>query len=381
MQKQILVRDDLGLASLIQAGPLLFTSGCDGHRDPETGRVVPELAGNAERQCEIAYGRIRDLLGHANADISAVVRLDHVTSSQDWLARRQAIRGRVFGRPAPLASTGVAAKMDGINMLTASAIAVADPAKKKVLVEGAKYGMHNISTAVRGGSFLFISGIRATIDPRTGAALPEETAESFSAQTRMAYDIIRAILRDTGLDAGRILRLDGYIRDASRATEEAAIREEFLGNRLCASTVVGLPLGARGEVEITALALAPGFAKRTLVPKEGKWLPCVVGAEGFLWVGECRGNVTATGQIDQGLVGNREAQLESALSLLDATLRRAGSELSRTVRLDLYLRDIYFSHAARAILRRRFNDDSPVVSVMGAELDDFLEVKLNAISV
>jgi enamine deaminase RidA (YjgF/YER057c/UK114 family) len=381
LQKQILVRDpETGLANLIQAGPFLFTSGCDGHRDAETGRVVPELAADAERQCEIAYGTIGELLRRANADLSAVVRLDHVTSSQDWLARRQTIRGRVFGRPAPLASTGVAAKMDGINMLTASAIAVADPSQKKVLVEGAKYAMHNISSVVRGGPFLFISGIRATIDPRTGAAVPEETAESFSAQTRMAYDIIGAILRDAGAATDQILRLDCYIRDISRAVEEEAIRAEFLRDRACASTVVAPPLGARGEVEITALALAPEHVKRVPVPKEGTSLPCVVGAEGFLFVGECRGNVAASGAVDPGLAGDREAQLEGALSLLEARLRRAGSGLSRTVRLDLYLRDIYFAHAAREILRRRFKDEPPVVFITGAELGGLVEVKLSAIA-
>jgi enamine deaminase RidA (YjgF/YER057c/UK114 family) len=375
ISKEILVRNDPvdGLAGLVRAGPFLFTSGCDGHRGPEGNAIVPELAGEAEAQCENAYGRIRRLLNNAKADLPAVVRLDHVTSSQDWLPRRQSVRQRFFGRPAPLASTGVAAKMEGINMLTASVIAVADPSDKEVLVSGSRYGMHNISSVVRGGPFLFISGIRGTIDPRSGRAVSEETPESFGAQTRMSYEIISAILGEIEVDASRILRLDCYIRDINRAGEEVAIRTEVFGNPSCASTVVGLPLGARGEVEITAIALAPRCEKRVLEVGNGGSLPSVIGAEGFLFVGECRA--------DRNLPGDRAGQLESALSVLDAGLQRAGSGLSRTVRLELYLRDIHFSQAANVILRRRFRDNPPVVSVMGAELEGVLEAKLNAIAV
>jgi enamine deaminase RidA (YjgF/YER057c/UK114 family) len=189
----------------------------------------------------------------------------------------------------------------------------------------------------------------------------------------MSYEIISAILGEIEVDASRILRLDCYIRDINRAGEEVAIRTEVFGNPSCASTVVGLPLGARGEVEITAIALAPRCEKRVLEVGNGGSLPSVIGAEGFLFVGECRA--------DRNLPGDRAGQLESALSVLDAGLQRAGSGLSRTVRLELYLRDIHFSQAANVILRRRFRDNPPVVSVMGAELEGVLEAKLNAIAV
>jgi enamine deaminase RidA (YjgF/YER057c/UK114 family) len=192
-----------GLAGLIRAGPFLFTAGCDGHRDLATGKIDPALAGNAEAQCENAYGKIGKLLRQGNADFDNVVRIDHVTSSQDWLPRRQAIRGRLFGRPAPLASTGVAAKMHGINMLTTFVMAVADPADKEVLIPGARYGMNNISSAVRGGPLLFLAGIRGNVDPRTGVTVPEETDDAFPAQVRMCYDIIKAILGEVGSDAGQ----------------------------------------------------------------------------------------------------------------------------------------------------------------------------------
>ena len=381
--RTILARDDRGhgLATLIKAGPLLFTAGFDGHRDRGTGRIAPALAGEAERQCDNAYGAIAECLGRIGASCANVVRLDHVTSSQDWLPRRQTIRGRMFGRPAPLASTGVAAKMAGINMLTAFAIAVADPAEKSVLVPGARFGMSNIASAVRGGPLLFVSGIRGTVDPRSGTARAEETDESFGEQVRTCYEIIDAILREAGSSAEAIVRIDSYVRDIGRRSEDAALRAEVLGAVACASTVVGLPLGARGEVEITTLALAPGIHKR-VIAEHGNGLPDVVSGGGFIFVGECPGNVSAsTGEVDRSLVAERPGQVERALSVLEAQLRRAGSDLTRVVRLELYLRDIHFAAQAHAILARRFGDTPPVTAVIGAELDDLVEAKLNAIAV
>ena len=381
--KTILVRDDPveGLAGLIKAGPFLFTAGCEGHTDLATRKIVPELSGEAERQCENAYGKIGELLSRANAGYANVVRLDHVTSSQDWLPRRQTIRGKLFGRPAPLASTGVAAKMHGINMLTAFAIAVADPSDKEVLIPGARYGMTNISALVRGGPLLFVAGIRGNVDPRTGAARPEETPQSFGEQLRTCYEIINSILGEAGSNADAILRIDCYIRDIRRRDEDAVIRRQILGNVTCASTVVALPLGARGEVEITTLALAPGNIKRTEVrPQHG--LPAVVAGGGFLFVGECCGNlVVSTGEVDRSLVADRAGQVERALGVLDHRLRDARSSLARVVRLELYLRDINFAPEANAIVSRRFDSEPPVVSVMGGELDDLVEAKLNAIAI
>jgi enamine deaminase RidA (YjgF/YER057c/UK114 family) len=383
VEKQIVVPQGPieGIPGTVRAGPFLFVSGCDGHRDLKTGRIVPSLAAAAEDQCENSYGRIRDLLQKAGSDMSSVVRLDHVTSSQDWLQRRQSVRGRIFGKPAPLASTGVAAKMQGINMLTAFVIAVVDTPDKQVLVPGPRYAMENISAAVRGGPLVFVSGIRGTVDPRSGMRVAEETPEAFGEQTRVCYEIIASILRECGLRPDSILRVDCFIRDPSRAAEDEAIRQEVLGPVLCAATRVALPLSARGETEITVLAAASGIEK--LVALTGQLgLPTVTRAGGLLFVGECRGmDLPANASANLALIGNRKAQLVKALAVLESSLERCGSALSRTVRLEIYLRDIYFADAACAILRDRFKESPPTVAIMGAELEDNLEVKLNAIAV
>jgi enamine deaminase RidA (YjgF/YER057c/UK114 family) len=209
----------------------------------------------------------------------------------------------------------------------------------------------------------------------------EETPEAFRAQTLVCYEIITSILGECELGPDSILRIDCFIRDPSRAAEDETIRQKVLGPIQCAATRVALPLSARGETEITVLAAAPGIEKR--VPLTGQFgLPTVTHAAGMLFVGECRGrDLAATASANLTLIGNREAQLAQALSVLESSLERCGSALSRTVRLEIYLRDIYFADAACAILRDRFKESPPTVAIMGAELEDNLEVKLNAIAV
>lgn len=367
-----------GFPGVVRAGPLLFVSGCDGHRDRSTGRVVPELAGDAERQCENAYGRLGDLLVRAGSSLDRVVRLDHWTSSQDWLPRRQAVRQRFFGKPAPLASTGVAAKMNGINMLTVSAIAVADIKDKTVLVDGPRYGMPNLGSAVGGGPLIFISGIRGTANPKTGLRVVEETPESFGAQSRVCYETIKSIAADCGLSPAALLRLDCFIRDASRADEEEKIRAEELPGVACASTRVALPLSARGEVEITSLAAAPGVGKRVFVD-DGE--PTAVAAGGFVFAGECLGLPRGDARRRDTLFAAPQGQLEHACRSLESALRRAGSSLSNVVRLEVYFRDIYRAESSMRGLRGLLGDSPPSVVIAGAELECLLEVKLNAIAI
>lgn len=240
--------------------------------------------------------------------------------------------------------------------------------------------MANISSAVRGGPLVFVSGIRGRIDPRTGEAIAEETSEAFAAQARLAYRVVRSILDDCGLNSDAILRIETYLRDRARAAENEAICREALGAVVFAATRAALPLSARGEIEVTALAAAPGNEKKLLLSEPA--MPVVTSAGGLLFVGECCGmNGSPTATENLPLVDNAEAQLQRALGLLDAALRRCGSELLRTVRLEVYLRDIYFADAARDILRRQFGHHSPAVTIIGAELESVLEVKLNAIAI
>ena len=381
--KEVLVRDDpvAGFAGVVRAGPLLFTSGCDGHRDPATGAVDPALAGQGGRQTDISYGHVARLLERAGAAPSAVARIDHFTSSQDWIAERQVRRARVFGRPSPHGSTGVAAKMSGINMLTTAVVAVAADAEHDVVVAGADYGIGHISALVRAGPLLFLSGIRGTADPRNRTAVPEETAGSFAAQTRICYELVADILERGGSASEAIVRLDRYVRDRNRAAEEAAIGAELLGPLDAVSTSIPLPMGMHGEVEITALALADGAGKEVCArDRDGR--PTVVRGGGFVFIGGCDGAADgATGEPVAALAGDIPGQVDNALAVLEARLGAGATDLAGAVRVECYLRDIYAEEVFRRRAREAFGAAPPALIVAGAELGGIDEVRLNAIAV
>ncbi|TAK85395.1 MAG: RidA family protein [Betaproteobacteria bacterium] len=382
ISKRVLVQEGPAIgAGVVEAGPLLFTSGYDGIRDLKTQKIEPGLAGAAEAQCENSYGAVAAVLGKANAEMNAVVRLDHFTSSQDWLPRRQTVRGKFFGRPAPLASTGVAAKMAGLNMLTTAVVAVRDANRKKVLVTGPEYGMGNISSAVLGGPFVFLSGLRGTVDPRSGRAVAEETQESLSAQARVCYEVMCEILKKCGATSESLLRIDCFLREIGRADEDRAARRAIVGDTAVAATTVGLPLGARGEIEVTALALAPGQKVKKVYASGGNGV-LAVSAGGFAFVGECLGALDGdNGKAAIALAGDFEAQVQNALNTLAKRLDTCNCDLQSIARLDVYLTDIYRMNQLKEILRSRFSKELPAVVVGGAELPGLSQVCLNAIAV
>ena len=382
-RKEILVRDDpiAGFAGVVRAGSLLFTSGCDGHRDPHSDAVDPALAGQGSAQSDNSYGRIQRLLEQAGSSTSAVARIDHFASSQDWIAERQIKRAEYFGRPAPHGSTGVAARMSGLNMLTTAVIAVADGAEHEILVAGEDYAIGHISSLVRAGPLLFLSGIRGTLDPRTTTPIVEETADSFDAQTHVCYQLIIDILSNGGAIRDAIVRLDRYVRDRNRIGDEAAICRSIMGDLDAVSTSIPLPMGMHGEVEITALAVADTKSKEICASNTAGQATAIRGG-GFVFVGECAGAMGEDSDDPKlDLAGDIDGQIDNAFAILDRRLRRAGAELAGVVRLEVYLRDIYAMDLFLAKARVVFGDNPPAVVVAGVDHEGITEVKLNAIAV
>ena len=383
IEKEILARDDPidGFAGVVRAGPLLFTAGYDGHRDPQSGAIDPTLSGQASQQTDNSYGGIKRLLAQASSTPSAVARIDHFASSQDWIAERQIKRAEYFGRPAPHGSTGVAAKMAGLNMLTTAVIAVADDGDHDVLVAGEDYAIRHISSLVKAGPLLILSGIRGTLDPRTGAAVAEETADSFTAQTGVCYELILDILANGQTAADSIVRLDRYVRDRNRDRDEAAICRSIMGDLEAVSTLIPLPMGMHGEVEITALAIADRASKE-ICARDAQGHATVIRGGDFVFIGECLGAHDAdNGDAKTALAGDIEGQIDNALTTLEARLRAAGAAPDGAVRLEVYLRDIYQEGVVLTKARELFDDNPPAVIVAGAELEGINEVKLNAIAV
>lgn len=359
-------------AALVSAGQFFFTAGFDGNRDYQSSEILPSLAGAAEMQCENSYGKLLQILKNVGLDPNAVIRLDHFTSSQDWLPQRSAIRARIFGRPADLASTGVAAKMAGINMLTTAAIAISPQVEKRVLVSGPqKKGVTSIASAVQAGPFVFLSGVRGTTDRRTGKPVSEEKPTSFKEQVTVCYESILDILAQCGANPNQLLRLDSYVRDINRADEELTIRREVLGGVACASTTLGLPLGARGEVEINGIALVPGQGSKSIFSNEHASDVAAVSGGGWVFISECLG---------RDIASNGEKQIQLVFDRLKERLALAGSTLDDVLRLDVYLRDIYQRSYLEEVIKTNFGSELPVIIIAGADPRNRSEVAMNAIA-
>ena len=88
-----------------------------------------------------------------------------------------------------------------------------------------------------------------------------------------------------------------------------------------------------------------------------------------------------TGAPQAALAGDVDGQIDHALATLEARLAAAGSDRSRLVRLDVFLRDINAQDRFLEKARDRLGDDPPALCMTGAELAGLDEVSLCAIAV
>ncbi|MEZ5737131.1 MAG: RidA family protein [Novosphingobium sp.] len=210
------------------------------------GRLAGGDGGQASTQ---AYLRLLTSLANHGLTASSMIRLDHFTQSQGWLAARQKARAACFGMPAPLASTGIATPQERDCLLTVSGIALAE-GEARLVAAGAEHNMPAIAAAVRGGPFLFISGI---LSDGKG-----------SAQSQIEYCLrkIEDLLAMENLTPESLLRLDIFAESqeaVSRAVDVMRTRWP------AASFVTGGGPGLfeqEGQIEINALALAGDTPKR-----------------------------------------------------------------------------------------------------------------------
>ena len=241
----------------VRAGPLIVTSGFSG------------AAAGGGRQgggaSAAAYAALAQALEGQGVSAAHVARLDHFTQSQGWLAERQQARAAMFGRPAPIASTGVATVQPEGEMLTVAAMAVAE-GDVTVIASGADHAMPAIAASVRAGPFLLISGV---LTDGEGSAL---------AQRAHCLATIEALLDEIGLSPARLMRLDAFAASPSEHDAlVAAMRDRWGG---CHFVIGGgvAQFDRPGQIEVNALALADG------VPQVDRWIAGGGVAVGGPWV-------------------------------------------------------------------------------------------------
>lgn len=326
IERNLAGRGTNGLPAAIRAGGLIFVDACEGGQ------------GDVTAQCEQAYAQMADRLQQCGVGVETVARLDHYTESQDWLAERQAIRARYFGRPAPVASTGVAVRHTPPNRLSVAGVAVQDATKKKLRIAGDLFGMSAIATAVDVGDLVFISGILND----GGHAPIDGHAHEFSRQASGCFRTILSILEQLQLSPTDVVRQDIYIDETWSYADLVGLSEpaEFL----TANTVrsgAKLPFGGGDLIEVTTIA-----AKRRIDVLNGPADPNIgpiVRSGGFCFTDACGDSVGAA--------------VANLIQRIDA----AGVSSDRVVRLDVRCADPGECRQARSAVSSALSGVEPVV--------------------
>jgi 2-iminobutanoate/2-iminopropanoate deaminase len=107
------------------------------------------------------------------------------------------------------------------------------------------------STVVRGGTFLFVSGLTA-VDPQTGRALAGTTAS----ETRLTLGNLKTLLEAAGSSLDKVVKVNVLLASMLEAQNMNEVYARFFSDPPPARTVCGarLPDGVKVIIECTALA-------------------------------------------------------------------------------------------------------------------------------
>ena len=111
------------------------------------------------------------------------------------------------------------------------------------------------SLAVRGGAFVFVSGL-TSFDPATGAP----THGTTSSETRQILEILKVILEASGSSLDRVVKVNVLVHRMLEAQNMNEMYARFFPEPPPARTVCGarLPEGVKVMIECTALASDDG---------------------------------------------------------------------------------------------------------------------------
>lgn len=383
-KREDLVADERGrpCPAVVRYGPYLFISGADGHRRLEDECIDANLADDAVAQCRNAYGRIVRRLELAGYDGSCVVRVDNYTSGQSWRLQRMGLWPEFFGEEnhQRVVSFGAQSRLHAINMLSAVAMAMDPTLPRTVAVEPP--GRGRASRITRVGDLVFVIGVRGHHNVYTGEIAPEETDRSFEIQFENCLLALQQHLEKDGTPIENIARLDGAVRAARFVPDfEACVRRRFGGQLPFAGHVTGLPLGARTELEVGCIAVVPGSERTTVWSLADQTVADAVIGGGLVFLRSVSGlRAERLGGQVLPLHGDLRAQVKQAIDNIEYLLERAGSDVARLLRMDIFLRDIYAEDEVVRELARVLGKHISAVSFIGAEPQGGAELEVTAVA-
>lgn len=107
------------------------------------------------------------------------------------------------------------------------------------------------SQAVKAGGVMYASG-QIALDPASGTLIEGD----FEAQSRRVLENLKAVLRASGSDFGRVTKATVYMTDLANFAQLNSIYAEYFGDHKPARSTVGvaqLPRGAQVEIDLIAL--------------------------------------------------------------------------------------------------------------------------------
>ena len=118
-------------------------------------------------------------------------------------------------------------------------------------LDAARHFDQRVPVAVRGGAFLFVSGLTA-VDPATGARLLGTTA----GETRRILENLALILEAAGSSLDKVVKVNVLLHSMLEASNMNEVYARFFPEPPPARTVCGarLPEGMKVMIECTALA-------------------------------------------------------------------------------------------------------------------------------
>jgi reactive intermediate/imine deaminase len=125
--------------------------------------------------------------------------------------------------------------------------------KEEIKVKGFAPPISHYTQAVRFGNLLFISGIGPTDEDYNIVG-----GGDVAAQTRQVFEKMKKVLDEVGLGFGDILKVTVYLTDIDDRTLINPVRQEYFGESLPASTLVGVKELIFPEMKIEVEAIA-GF--------------------------------------------------------------------------------------------------------------------------
>jgi enamine deaminase RidA (YjgF/YER057c/UK114 family) len=372
------VRDER-FAAVTPAGEHAFVGGVEGRYRPGTAELDRDSFGDGVRQSRNAYEEIVNRIEQAGLTNRHLVRVENLTSGQEWRLARMKLWPGVFGSPTRAVSQGAQTKMRGQNMMTATAVAFRDADDIEVVTPGPDDG--RASRITRAGGWYFVIGVRGAQALGTGEKALDDVPDPLGTQAAIAYRNIDTHLASAGLGRESLVRYDCFLRDISQAMRHRDMRtEHFDGQMTVSSTVVGAPLGGRSDIELSAMAVGPSMRHEVAFYPGRVDLARTVQAGNLIFSSGALGNRGVDGKLAPESFGKPERQLELALERTEASLADFGATLADVVRLDVFVKDAYWEAAARDILAKRFPEIVPATTFTGCELEPSAEVELTAIA-